>query len=80
MHNKNKTLDFYVKQAWHSIYKMYNAVGEEYGITQAEGLVLLNIPKEGIPVTQIGPEVGIESTSLSRMLNKLEKKGGFFGK
>lgn len=36
------------------------------------GYVLLNIDKEGTPSTQLGPRMGMEPTSLSRVLNTME--------
>jgi DNA-binding MarR family transcriptional regulator len=51
---------------------MYNQVAARYGTTQATGLVLLGINKEGTPSTSIAPSLGMEATSLSRVLNTLE--------
>jgi DNA-binding MarR family transcriptional regulator len=39
------------------------------------GFALLNIDiKNGTPSTSLGPKMGMESTSLSRLLNSLEKQ------
>jgi DNA-binding MarR family transcriptional regulator len=39
-------------------------------------MIVLNIDMlEGTPSTQLGPNMGMESTSLSRSLNKLEESG-----
>jgi DNA-binding MarR family transcriptional regulator len=51
---------------------MYNQVAARYGTTQATGLVLLGINKEGTPSTSIAPSLGMEATSLSRVLKTLE--------
>lgn len=42
----------------------------------ATGFVLLNIDKEkGTPSTALGPQMGMEATSLSRTLKSMEEKG-----
>jgi MarR family transcriptional regulator, organic hydroperoxide resistance regulator len=71
--NQNKTIDNQIKSTWHNMFKMYNQVASKYGTTQATGLVLLNIDKEGTPSTSIAPSLGMESTSLSRILKTLEE-------
>ncbi len=40
----------------------------------AMGFALLNIDAIGTPSTALGPRLGMESTSLSRLLNNMEKK------
>jgi DNA-binding MarR family transcriptional regulator len=52
---------------------MYNEYGQKYGLTTATGYVLLNIDVNGTPATRIGPLLGMESRSLSRMLKSLEE-------
>ena len=54
------------------MFKMYNQVAARNGTTQATGLVLLGINKEGTPSTSIAPSLGMEATSLSRVLKTLE--------
>jgi DNA-binding MarR family transcriptional regulator len=62
------------------MFKMYNQVASKYGTTQATGLVLLSIDKEGTPSTSIAPSLGMESTSLSRILKTLEDNGLIYRK
>lgn len=69
------TLDYYLKTGWQSVANKYNHIASRYGITQAMGFVLINIHKEGTPVTQIAGLLGVKATSLSRMLNNLEDLG-----
>ncbi len=69
------TVGYQVKTAWQSIAKMYNRLTTEYGFSQAVGFVLINVKKGGVPVTKIAPNMGIEATSLSRLLNSMEEKG-----
>jgi DNA-binding MarR family transcriptional regulator len=70
-----ETVGYQVKTAWQSIAKMYNRLTVENGFSQAIGYVLINVKKGGIPVTKIAPQMGIEPTSLSRLLNTMEDKG-----
>lgn len=70
-----ETVGYQIKTTWQSITKMYNRITSEFGFTQAIGYVLVNVKKGGIPVTKIAPNMGIEATSLSRLLNTMEEKG-----
>lgn len=73
---KEKTVDFQIKWAWHSISRMYNTYASRFDITMAVGYVLLNIDVEhGTPATKIAPMLGMEPRSLVRMLRTLEEKG-----
>ncbi|PTM03676.1 MAG: MarR family transcriptional regulator [Bacteroidetes bacterium] len=54
---------------------MYNEVAAGYGATMATGFVLLNIDSEkGTPSTALGPKMGMEATSMSRILKSMEEK------
>lgn len=71
--NLDKTIGYQVKSVWHSISKMYNSFAEEYNLTFTMALVLLSLDdEEGMPSTQIGPSVGLEPRSLTRLLKKME--------
>lgn len=69
------TIGYQVKSSWQAIVKMYNRLTIEHDFSQAEGYVLISIKKDGIPVTKIAPLMGIEPTSLSRLLKAMEEKG-----
>jgi DNA-binding MarR family transcriptional regulator len=70
-----ETFDFHIKRTWQSIAKMYNEVASSYGVSMATGFVLLNIDLSfGTPSTALGPKMGMESTSLSRLLKSMEEK------
>jgi len=71
----DNTIDYYLKAAWQSAANKYNQIASQFGITQATGYVLINIHKEGTPVSQIANLLGIKTTSLSRILNNLEGLG-----
>lgn len=70
-----ETVDFHIKKTWQNIAKMYNEKASKYGATMATGYVLLNIDIEtGTPSTALGPRMGMEATSLSRILKSMEEK------
>lgn len=70
------TIDFHIKRTWQSIAKMYNEEASKYDATMATGYVLLNIDIEnGTPSTALGPKMGMEATSLSRILKNMEERG-----
>jgi MarR family transcriptional regulator, organic hydroperoxide resistance regulator len=76
---KEKTIDFHIKWAWHSISRMYNMYAASEEMTMSIGYVLLNIDLEkGTPATKIGPSIGMEARSLTRMLKSLEEKGWIY--
>ncbi len=75
-----ETVDYHIKSTWHSITRMYNLIATEYGLSQTIGYVLINIEKEGTPATKIAPLMGMEPTSLSRLLKNMEDSGLIFRK
>ena len=71
-----ETVDYNIRKTWYNISKMYNRTATEYMASMALGMIILNIDiMEGTPSTQLGPSMGMEATSLSRSLNKLENAG-----
>ena len=71
-----ETIDFHIRWAWHGIARMYNMEASKYDSTMAVGQTLLNIDiKEGTPSTKLGPKMGMEPRSLTRILKSLEQKG-----
>jgi DNA-binding MarR family transcriptional regulator len=70
-----ETVDYHLKATWHSLTKMYNQTAAKFDASQTIGYVLLNIDKEGTPATKIAPLLGMEPTSLSRLLKSIEDKG-----
>lgn len=72
---ENPTIDFFIRQTWHKISRMYNQQAAEHGTTMSIGYILLIIDKEGTPSTQLGPRMGMEPTSLSRTLKVMEDDG-----
>ncbi|MEI6864775.1 MarR family transcriptional regulator [Flavicella sp.] len=76
MPTKNQSIDHHLRATWHAVTKMYNEEAAKYESTMATGFLLLNIDFEnGTASTALGPKMGIESTSLSRLIKKMENKG-----
>ena len=58
------------------IAKMYNEEASKYDSTMAVAFLLLQIDKEkGTTSTALGPKMGMEPTSLSRLLKRMETNG-----
>lgn len=73
---KDKTIDYILRATWQAISRMYNEEATKYGATMATGFTLLSIDKEkGTPSTALGPKMGMEPTSLTRILKSMEEKG-----
>lgn len=74
--DKNVSIDHQLRATWQAVAKMYNEQAAKYGSTMATAFVLLTIDKEnGTPSTSLGPLMGMEPTSLSRILKSMEEKG-----
>ena len=70
-----KRIDFVMRDGWRNIEKMYNNEALKYGVTFSIGFTLISIdPENGSPSTSIGPTMGLESNSISRILNSMENK------
>lgn len=68
-----ETVDSRLKTAWQLISRMYNAEAVQHGGSIAIGHFLLNIDStEGSYASDIAPLLGMESTSLSRIIKALE--------
>ena len=71
---KDKTIDYMLRTTWLAVNKMYNEEAAKYGTTMATGFTLLSIDQEeGTPSTSLGPIMGMEATSLSRILKRMEE-------
>ena len=70
-----ETIDSKLKTAWQIVSRMYNTEASQHNATIAIGHFLLNIDSaEGSYATDIAPRLGTESTSLSRIIDSLEKE------
>ena len=74
-----ETVDFHIRWAWHSIARLYNLEASKHDSTMSVGQTLLNIDlEEGTPSTKLGPKMGMEPRSLTRILKSMEEKGLIF--
>jgi DNA-binding MarR family transcriptional regulator len=72
---REETIDYHIRSVWHAISRMYNQQALEYNATMSMGFALLVIDsEEGTPATKIGPLMGLEARSLTRLLKSLEEK------
>ena len=69
------TIEYALRTTWQLITNMYNEKAATYDSTMSMGFTLLSIDAEGTPSTALGPKMGIEPTSLSRILNTMEERG-----
>ncbi len=73
---KDVTIDYALRATWQAVARMYNEEAKNFDSTMAVGFTLLSIdPKTGTPSTALGPKMGMEATSLSRILKSMEEKG-----
>ncbi|WP_397446990.1 MarR family winged helix-turn-helix transcriptional regulator [Polaribacter sp. R77954] len=74
--DKNISIDHQLRATWQAVAKMYNEQAAKHDSTMATAFVLLTIDKiNGTPSTALGPLMGMEPTSLSRILKNMEEKG-----
>ncbi len=73
---KEKTIDHALRATWQAVAKTYNEQAAKHESTMAMAMALLYIDfDEGTPSTALGPSMGMEATSLSRILKNMEDKG-----
>ena len=72
---KEITIDYALRTTWQAVARMYNEEAKNFKTTMAIGFTLLSIdPKTGTPSTTLGPKMGMEATSLHRILKSMEEK------
>ena len=72
---KENSIDHQLRATWQVVSKMYNEQALKQDYTMAMGFVVLNIDYDnGTPSTALGPLMGMEATSLSRILKSMEDK------
>ena len=69
------TIDFHIRRNWHKIMRIYNIEAAKQNGTMPMAYALLSIDlEEGTPSTSLGPIMGMESRSLTRILKKMEEE------
>ena len=69
-----ETFDSVLRSTWQLVSKMYNKEANKFDSTMATGFALLSIDADGTPSTTLGPKMGMEPTSLSRLLSTMEER------
>ena len=73
---KHKTIYHILRSVWMAVSKMYQEEALKLDSTMATGFTLISIdPEQGSPSTALGPKMGMEATSLSRILKSMEERG-----
>lgn len=72
---RHETFESALRSTWQLVSNMYNKEALHFDSTMAMGFALLSIDPDGTPSTNLGPKMGMESTSLSRLLNAMEERG-----
>ncbi|MHC5309243.1 MarR family winged helix-turn-helix transcriptional regulator [Myroides sp. LJL116] len=72
---KDKTIDYVLRATWGAVSRMYNEEASKYGASMSLAFALLSIDKQGTSSTALGPSMGMEATSLTRTLKKMEEHG-----
>lgn len=72
---QEETVDYHLRSTWFKVARMYNTQGEKLGGSMSVGYILLNIDRNGSPSTSLGPKMGMESRSLTRILRSMEDDG-----
>jgi len=72
---QQETIDYLLKVVWQNMANTYNQIASGFGITQAIGYVLINIEKDGTPVSKLAGLLGVKATSMSRILTNMEVLG-----
>lgn len=73
---REKTIDHALRATWQSVAKAYSEQAQKHDSTMAVAQALLYIDYEnGTSSTALGPSMGMEATSLSRILKNMEEKG-----
>lgn len=75
MIQKKRTICFDTKITWLNIARMYNTEAEQYDLSVSAAFVLLHIDDDGTQVTQLAPLLGMEASSMTRILNNIEERG-----
>ena len=71
---KKETYDYALKSTLQLVSNMYNREALKFESTMVIGFALLSIEQKGSSVTELGPRMGMESTSLSRLINTMEER------
>lgn len=67
-------LDYWLKNTWLKVARLYNQEAQKKGITLTIAQLLLSVDKEGTPSSLLGPMLGMEASSITRTIKSLVDK------
>ncbi len=71
----SETIDYYIRTTHLSLTRIYSEILRDYGLTPTIALILVSVRKEGTPITKLASYMGMQDSSLSRQLKKMEHHG-----
>lgn len=75
---EHKPIDATLRTTWLAVARMYNEVASKYDTTMSTGFALISLDrKKGVSSTELGQKLGMEATSLSRVLKSMEEKRAY---
>ena len=71
----SKTVGYHLRSTWQAVSRMYNSYASQNDLSISMAYVLLLLDKhDGKPSTQIGPDLGMEASSITRLIKTMEDK------
>ena len=75
MYKPRKTVCSVARLAWMNISRMYNSEAQAYDLSTSAAFLLLHLGEEGTQVGQLAGLLGMEASSMTRILRSIEKRG-----
>ncbi|MBM3918345.1 MAG: MarR family transcriptional regulator [Sphingomonadales bacterium] len=75
MYKPRKTVCSVARMAWMNISRMYNSEAQAYELSTSAAFLLLHLGEEGTQVGQLAGLLGMEASSMTRILRSIEKRG-----
>lgn len=71
----SKTVGYHLRGTWQAVSRMYNSYAAQNELSISMAYVLLLLDRiDGKPSTQIGPDLGMEASSITRLMKTMEDK------
>jgi len=71
----SKTVGYHLRNTQQAVSRMYNSYATQNNISISMAYVLLLLNRiDGKPSTQIGPDLGMEASSITRLMKTMEDK------
>lgn len=73
--NISNTVGYHLRTTWQAVSRMYNSYAHQNDLSISMAYVLLLLDRiDGKPSTQIGPDLGMEASSITRLIKTMEDK------